>query len=193
MNISKWFILGFISIMVAIIGFTILHNKPEDRLTEAEIAALREEYPIRKTIYPSYLSVTYPTLEIDKKFADTFVYAKVTKAEIVAEWEDAIFCDYTFTVIDDTRNKLKKGEKIMFSDGGTRDIIYTIPLLKEGMKIVFPAMKLESEDQYQYMKGCEYYVTDDDYVISAFDEEKANVSPPLSGVKLKQLIKELKK
>lgn len=183
---------SILCIVATLICLVFLLQQPEDRLSEEQIAALRAEYPIRTTLYPPYVNVMYPSLETTKKIAASFVYAEVIKVEIVAEREDCTFCDYTFSVIDDTRNKLKKGEKIVFSDG-TRDGIYTIPLLKEGMKIVFPVMKHESEDQYQYMKGCEYYVTDDGYVMSAFDEERAEVTPPLSGIKLKKLMRELKK
>lgn len=58
--------------------------------------------------------------------------------------------------------------------------------LSEGMRIIVPVIKDDDgENQYNYSVIGMYYVTEDDYVISAYDEAKL-AEQVYSGMKVKQ-------
>ena len=65
-------------------------------------------------------------------------------------------------------------------------------VLSEGMKIVVPVIKDDDgSNRYNYSVIGMYYVTEDGYVISAYDEEE-RAAQVYSGMNVKKFLEEIK-
>ena len=102
------------------------------------------------------------------------------------------FFEYPAVVIEDTGDILKPGDEITVA--ANKMFYGYIPELSPGMKIVFAVTgEWHKKSQYGLSKIGTYYITEDGFALSAFDEELYKMKRPLSGVPLKTLMHELGK
>ncbi len=210
-NKRKLFIIipALVLILSVCLIFILNRNDKEDRLSEDQIAALREQYPICWS-HP-LIDVRKLTLTEVKNASDTFVYGEVVgdisaytvisstgnaaldekrkQNGIVDEFE---FYEYTIEVISDTEGKREAGAKITIA--ANSDFKDYNPKLSDGMKVVVPVTpdKKVPGRNYYLVDGM-YYVTEDGYAIAAFREDTANTKSRTSGLKVDELLKRLKK
>ena len=156
----------------------------EKQMPAEEIEALRDKYPVYGIKVPELLCMVSYTFEEAVKMADTIVYGEVTGdyekyfADIV-EWYE-----YPVSVIKDTEGLLPEGEQIYINHTEIMKDYYGP--LSEGMRIIVPVIKDDDgENRYNYSVIGMYYVTEDGYVISAYDEAKL-AEQVYSGMKVKQ-------
>lgn len=181
------------------------------RLSDEEIAVLREQYPVCGVDVPEGISMKKASINEVKSAAETFVYGEVVgdmktysvklstgnsmldqKRENNGISEEYDFYEYTISVISDTEGKKEKGENLTI----TANKIFKNynPQLREGMKIVVPVVTDDdNQTRNHYIVDGMYYVTEDGYAISAFEESTVYSRKLKSGVKVEELLKELKK
>ena len=161
-------------------------GKPPERLSEAEIAELREEYPVFPLAFPPMVDGRFPTLDELIVDVDFFVYGEVI--------EKYYNYRYTIRVIQDTEGFYEKGEEITIRNG-IMFADYTVSF-EEGMKIVYGAgVSKKDAKETGYIGVGTYYVTEDGYVLSAFPEEPKTMKwhRPYTGVKVEYLLRKLRK
>ncbi len=153
------------------------------RLTVAEIEALRTEYPL----VDSWSMIEYADLDLDEIIERAPAFIEVEVIKILPNYtvdfsynlsEKSLdstleFMQYELNIIDilasnESFNK-KPGDTIVLSVGVERDVF---PALKDGMKFIVPveASSGPHEGKYSIYIDTFYYVTSDDYIISAFEE-----------------------
>ncbi len=201
--------LAVLVLCLAVYGVTAA--KRSSRLSEAQIEALRSEYPIYGTKLPPLAEMITPTMEKIRGRVDTFIYGTIEgdmtvypkyistgdkeldeKRERVGLGNTYDFYKYTLSVIEDTAGILQKGDKIELVSN--LDFVKYNPTFTDQMKIVVPASpEEENPNQFAYNVYGTYYVTEDGYTISAFNEKKAEMKESLNGLKVEQLLDELKK
>lgn len=211
MKLSHKKIIVFISLLLI---FSIMTGcksnqiKPVNQLSESEIAKLRETYPIHRT--PDFITKVTPTLQECISSADSFIYGEVvgdvnyfTKTILMKDEEleekrknngikDSYqFYEYTLSVIKDTEGKYTNGEQItiaaniMFQENN--------PQLSEGMRVIVPVIKDDTvKSRHSYGVDAMFYVTEEGYAISAFNENET-AKRKLSGLKVEDLLPMLKK
>ena len=99
------------------------------------------------------------------------------------------FYEYTLSVLGDTNGEYKKGEKITIA----ANVMFMdyFPKLSDGMRMMIPMSRDPEKPSRSYYQPEMYYITEDGYAISAFEEK---LEPePLSGIKVEELMQELKK
>lgn len=196
-------------------------NSSTPRLSADEISQLREQYPISGQKAPEMVSI-YPEpleniIELTKKFHShpetfTFVYAEVVGE--VTSFDENIstghstldsaykehginlnheFYEYTLSVIKDTERNHKEGDIITIS--ANMMFIDYYPKLTDGMKIVVPIADYDEPNntRYGFDNVGMYYITENGYAISAYDEESLLKREPMSGMHVDDLLKELHK
>lgn len=162
-------------------GFQVKEN-----LSVEEIEVLREQYPIYGIKLPELLCMASYSFEDAVEMSDTLIYAEITGdyqnyTENVAEWRE-----YPVTVIEDTDGVFDGGEQIFINHTEILKDYYGT--LTKGMKIIVPVHKEDgAESRYNYSVIGMYYVTEDGYVISAYDEEKL-AERIYSGMKVEQFL-----
>ena len=155
-------------------------------LTDAQIEALREEYPVSAE-KPSMLSMRDQTFTQWVQQADTFVYVEITgeprfysialggggekeieKDEAVDQSRTGHF-EYPAKVVRDATGVFKGGEAITISS--PQMFFEVTPALKAGDRIIAGVTKDQyKETRYQFAYLCAYYVTEDEHVLSCFKE-----------------------
>lgn len=208
---KNYVIVPVVLIILSVFCIGYFYGTDEQRLSDAEITAMRDKYPVCGIKEPAGVSMRKISLSELKGITESFVYGEVTgdmktysvalstgnhsldnkrKANGIDDVYE--FYEYTIVVINDTEGRYKKGEhitiaaNIMFKDYN--------PQLSDGMKIVVPVvMDSEKTERNYYTVNGMYYVTDDGYAISAFEETTAYSRNAMSGVKVEELLKELKK
>ena len=216
----RWGVMAACLCLVVGLVFNI-SNSSSPRLSEDEISQLREQYPISGQKAPEMVSISSEPLEslieLTKKFHTnpetyTFVYAEVVgearsfdknistgnSALDEAYKEHGIdlnheFYEYTLSVIKDTEKNHKEGDIITIS--ANMMFIDYYPKLTDGMKIVVPIADYDELDntRYSFDNVGMYYITENGYAISAYDEESLLEREPLSGMHVDDLLKELHK
>jgi len=205
-------LLSAVIIALVICVCCVMHTDSQPRLTDEQIRALRDEYPVCGKSVPPTVSMKPMTVDKVKNYAETFVYGEVAgemstynvtaglKNSELAEKrkqsgiDDTFeFYEYTISVIEDTEGIYSEGEEITIA--ANIDFINYNPTLSDGMRIVVPTVRdKKKEGRTHYTVNGMYYVTPDGYAIAAFDEEKASASKGVSsGVKVEALLKKLKK
>lgn len=161
-----------------------------ERLNSDQINILREQYPVYTGIAPFVEISRELTLQEVGEASYTFVHGKIigdsfrysknigTGISEIDEKQDSMggfdeeFYGYTLQVIRDTENKFEQNNIItievnaIFSD--------MLPVLKDGMEVIVPVTEwatTERPNRYNYTRTGMYYVTPDDYVLSAYQEE----------------------
>lgn len=203
-------IIAAVSIIICLIGI-ITEYKLNDRLTDKEIQSFRNIYPICGIDEPETLSMGKATLEdyINSGSIDSFVYGEVVGdismynkniSTGYSELDEKLvnsglgikhdFYEYTISVIEDTENRYDEGDLITI----TANVLFIDynPMLRDGMKVVVPVLENDAAiDRNWFNVIGMYYVTDNGYAISAYDEDDALTRRALSGVKVERLLTEL--
>lgn len=210
MKNKKRVILIAVTVVAMLLISAAILFKPEpaaDCLTAEEVAALRLQYPICADD-PPMVSARGLSLEECVELADSFVYAEATgeikryskmiplgNEALEKKWKgqgidsNVEFYEYVLIVIEDTEGKFKRGDEITIAANAMLEE-YT-PKLKKGMRVVVPvARDSDVKGRTWYTKHGMFYVTDDEYAISVFEEDTRSAK---SGMKVDALLKELKK
>ena len=213
---KKWVYIGVpvLAIVIAIGCISIWNltkaNEPKPHLSEAQIAELREQYPVCGIKLPPMVDMKVVTLEETIEKAETFVYGEVVgecstyyknittgheeldekrKANGISDVYE--FYEYTITVLDDSEDKHIKGDEITIT-ANSMFMEYN-PQLSDGMRVVVPVIQTKGKaSRYYYGVEGMYYVTEDGYALSAFDEQ-TRAKKAYSGVKVEDLLEALKK
>lgn len=196
--------------IVGLTGYFIVENKSGQRLSEEQIAEWRQEYPICGLHLPPLVDMGVPSFDQVKENADTFVYGTVTgemstyteyistgssvldtKRQNAGVSDAYTFYEYPISVIEDTAGLYKAGDCITIA--ANMVFVDYNPQLSEGMKVVVPVIQ-DSDKPGRTQFGVQgmYYVTEEDYVLSAFEESAMDMKP-MSGMKVGELLKKLKK
>lgn len=197
----------------------IKESKDVKRLSEEEILQLREEYPISGLESPPMVDMMQVTLEeyiesinkYNEPGAFTFVYGEVvgeafTYDEYISTGIEALddknksngidlnheFYGYKISVIKDTEGRYQEGDQIVIS-ANIMFIEYN-PTFSDGMRVVVPVLENDpSDNEVWYDVVGMYYITENDYAISAYDEETLLEREPMSGMHIDKLLKQLHK
>jgi len=195
-------------IMLAIFCFGLLiipaPTESAPCLSASQIEELRGRYPVYTQDPPNVDTYPVPFKKLCKRI-DTFAYVEIT-GDIQyysknismgdAAWDAKNgaahkFYEYPAVVISDTENKLKPGMEITIASS---IMFYGYqPELSQGMKIVFGTDVWQEDGRYSFSKIGTYYITEDGFALSAFDEELYDIKKPLSGVTKETLMQELHK
>lgn len=176
-----------IVLLIGIIGFVWQSAQPE-RLTEDQIASLRSEYPVCGK--SGLVDMRPLSLEESMEACQTFVYGEIVGDADQFEDIYGSFYEYTLAVLGDSEGKYSKHHTLtIVSNSMLQD--YN-PKLKDGMQVVMPVSprKGDEADRMSYSVNGMFYVTDNGYAISAFEEQEEKT---LSGLKVEKLLEALKK
>ena len=179
-------IAGLLAVLLC--ALTACAPEPEP-LTEAEIEALREEYPEYNSPPPLVNMFVQQSFERKATMADTYVYVEITSelqyfsksmekymdAQMIEKYQkqglstDNTFFEYTAKVLDDSQGLLKSGAAIqlhcpmIFFD--------STPPLQVGDRVAVAVTKdKERENAYSFAWTTMYYVTEDGHVLSCVKE-----------------------
>ena len=176
-------------------------GKPPERLSEAEIAELREEYPVYTVFAPPMVDMKTPSLDELIDLCDCFVYGEFTgEPQRRVRWGSLVgvelresYC-YPFQVIGDTEGYYKPGDVLLVEiDGWWADCA---PQPRIGMRMVFGSYESrEAPGETGYMAVGTYYVTEEGHVLAAFPENEKIMKArgSYTGVKVEYLLKKLRK
>ena len=201
-----------LSLLVGISPSLYQKAKASNRLGAEQIADLRSQYPICSG-EGAMVSRANPSLDELVETMDSFVYAEVdgemtTFSKQVSLGIPALeakqkenggdggyeFYQYNLTVISDTEGEFQSGEEIkvvgnmMFLEGN--------PKLEDGMRIVFGTIRTPGDpSNCGMLTAGTYYVTEDGYALSAFEESQENMQgrSAYTGLPVEQLLYQLKK
>ena len=197
-------------LVICAFALSSMESRLEYHLTQEQILSMREQYPIYKNDAPMVDTIDVPLQKVSERM-ESFVYGEVTGDVSTysfvnltgnAEWDNKMaqvspnnkttFFEYPITVISDTEGKYKKGEQITIA----ANVIFQEcrPKLKKGMKVVLPVARDDEKPERNYysLTGM-YYITDEGYALSAFDESTAQMKRSYNGIKVEDLLKQLKK
>ncbi|MBQ6698838.1 MAG: hypothetical protein IJN09_07315 [Oscillospiraceae bacterium] len=206
-------LISILVLIFAICAFALSHmdSKLEYHLTDEQILSLREMYPICGIKKPENVSMRdMPLKEVKERF-DSFVQGEVigeksifTKKVSTGDIEldkkrkangikdEYEFFEYTIQIVKDTENKFEKGEQIKLVGSSLYEEYY--PEFTNGMEVVIPVIADKNKgERFSYSVMGTYYVTDEGYAISAFDESTAQMRTSYNGIKVEDLLKQLKK
>ncbi len=189
---KKWFSMALSALLCLLcLSACSPYSPAEPVLSEEEVEALREEYPIQPiSTHPLIDIDTSGTVEEMATTMDTAIYGKVisprkwksvsTAGTDHPELEEkkgtgsASFLCYELEVIRDAGGKYKKGDKVVFSL--TEMLEGTVPDFQEGDGVIFMGAYSDGEENALEneigitFKGI-YYVTDDGYALSTCGED----------------------
>ena len=194
-NTALVLIAGLLAVLMC--ALTACAPEPEP-LTDAEIEALREEYPEYNSSPPLVDMIVQQSFERKATLADTYVYVEITSepqyfsksmkkymdAQMVEKYKkeglstDSTFFEYTAKVLDDSQGLLKSDASIqMYSSMLFFD---STPPLQVGDRVAVAVMKDEErENAYSFAWTTMYYVTEDEHVLSCVkeleDDEKTGI------------------
>ena len=181
---KRIFLLFLVLLCCAGGGFLLLPG----RLTQTEIAAYREEYPVYLNHWPPLIDGRDPeSLQQVADQADTFVYGEILGEDEQTEHYSSHVFTYTqnrLKVIADSKGVFASGEEIMIFRSAEFDGYQ--PELTPGMKIIIPVSKSESREGYSYGFYGFYCVVEERYAISAFNETLAGDT---NGLPVKRLLR----
>ena len=185
-NTALVLIAGLLAVLMC--ALTACAPEPEP-LTDAEIEALREEYPEYNSSPPLVDMIVQQSFERKATLADTYVYVEITSepqyfsksmkkymdAQMVEKYKkeglstDSTFFEYTAKVLDDSQGLLKSDASIqMYSSMLFFD---STPPLQVGDRVAVAVMKDEErENAYSFAWTTMYYVTEDEHVLSCVKE-----------------------
>lgn len=185
-------ILFLIAMALLISVLTLSVSMRQERMSAQEVEELRTKYKvygdINKVNPLIEVGVVKTTLKEIAKKSDTFVYGEVLEeVPVYSAKSYAKFYGYKIRVISDTKNIFSSGEEITIIANTVFQEYF--PVLSKGMKVVLPIGEIKGK---YYFELCAYYVTEDEFVISAFDEKEI-LDKEYSGIKLEKLLNEIKK
>ncbi len=181
-------------------------------LSESEIGELRGRYPVCGDVNKihnlgSLRDITWDEI---KEYHDTFIYCTIdgdmtTYDQYIPtgnpeldkkRQENGIgdvykFYEYPITVIEDAAGLFQPGDKLTIASN--MDFVDYKPHLSKGMKAIVPVIRdMDKESRMQFGVNGFFYVTENGYVLSAFDEQQASMKTAITGEKVDVLLKELK-
>ncbi len=181
-------------------------------LSESEIAKLRQKYPVCGDISKIQNAGSYrtPTWDQIQEVNDTFIYCTIERDMTTYDayistgnseldkkrQENGIgdvykFYEYPITVIEDAAGIFQPGDKLTIA--ANMAFVDFNPHLSKGMKVIAPViLDMDKDTRTQFGVQGFYYVTEDGYALSAFDEQKASMKTPVTGKKADVLLRELK-
>ena len=191
---NKKLLFSILIVIVAVLLILTFAEKDE-RLNAYEIEELRTQYPIYGDINKVNplieIGVVKTTLKELSQRADTFVYGEITEeVPVYSVYSYAKFYGYKLRVFKDAHRKIAQGEEIIII-ANTEFKDYN-PSLSVGMKVVVPVAENKSQQGKYNFDVCMYYVTEDGFVLSAFDE-KEMLDKEYSGIKIEKFLNEIKK
>lgn len=185
-NTALVLIAGLLAVLLCALTACAPETEP---LTDAEIEALREEYPEYNSSPPLVDMIVQQSFERKATLADTYVYVEITSepqyfsksmkkymdAQMVEKYKkeglstDSTFFEYTAKVLDDSQGLLKSDASIqMYSSMLFFD---STPPLQVGDRVAVAVMKDEErENAYSFAWTTMYYVTEDEHVLSCVKE-----------------------
>lgn len=200
----------FVAFLFVLALIIVLLFPKTTKLTDAEISNLRTQYPICGTNIPFGATMKSVSLDECIQMSDSFVYGEVVgdvryysvsndlgDAELQAKRKangiDDVnkFYEYTISVMDDTEGKYTPNTQITISANVLLKDFN--PNLQDGMKVIVPVIRDDNVTARNYytVYGM-FYVTDDEYALSVY-EEGPQTRSPLSGEKVEVLMERLKK
>lgn len=193
-----------------VVTLCLMMTGPRSRLSDNEIAALRDQYPVCGVDVPQQIDILRKlTMEDALQISDTFVYGKVAgecrwfsssistgsieldkKGEANGISSETLFFEYPVEILEDTAGIYQKGDVIYIK---ANQLFQNFnPRLQEGMRIIVPvAQGKKTEGHVDYSVSGMYYVTDQGYVLSAYDEETLS-SLPLNGLPVQKALEKIK-
>ncbi len=188
---NKKFLFLILLVVVAVFMISTLTEK-EERLSESEIKEMRTQYQvygdINKVNPLVEVGTAKTTLKELSEKSDTFVYGEVVEeVPVYSAKSYAKFYGYKIRVIRDTKNIFSTGEEITIIANTVFKEYF--PLLSEGMKVVLP---ISGNNGRYYFDLCVYYVTENGFIISVFDEKEI-IDKEYSGIKVEKFLNEIKK
>ena len=184
----------FLALLAVLCVLALMFAFPQkERLTSTQIENLREQYPIYgdiNKISPLIeVAQVETSLEEISKRADTFVYGEVIEeVPVYSIYSYAKFYGYRLKVYKDTENIFSTGEEITIV--ANTDFKEYNPSLSNGMKVVVPVKEFKSQQGKYNFDVCMYYVTEEGFVLSAFDEKEI-LDKEYSGIKVEKLLEEI--
>lgn len=162
-------------ILLCAIGLFLGIKGREDRLSDKQIMALREQYPVASTA--SYgLGHIIPRTMDEKLVGNGLGVMK--------------FFECPISIIEDTEGIYQLGDVITITSNAMYKDMY--PELSEGMKVIIPLSGTNGDVNREfYAVAGMYYVTDNGYAISAYDENTL-ASTIYSGLRVSALLEDLK-
>ena len=144
-------------------------QQPPKRLSEAEIAELREEYPVHEDYFNQLIGPIRIPMERWTVMMDSVVYGEVVGG--------SPHCP-VIRVIRDTEGMFRAGDELQLSVG--RDFIAHCAALEIGTRIVTPVSNQNPGGEISYYREVTYYVTEEGYLLSLYPEE-AFAEPSFTG------------
>ena len=188
-----------LSILVITTRLYIVSNSANDseELSPSEIQQLRKDYPL---IDESLATVDYLELELDQvtEHAETVVDATIVKKlepQKISLDKDSFYTLYRYeaklnqVITNDGSFNKKPGDTFILV---LQDFnIDVFPEIKPGLQGIYPLFDCssEQEEEYTFSYPTFYYVTDSNYVLSAFEED---ADYQYTGKKSSKLVKSLK-
>ena len=207
-KINRIMIIGLSVILIGV--FCIMGKQLHpSRLSEKEIWELRKSYPMSEmTCALGQVNVVPLDRLLERGTIQTFVYGEVIGDVMLSSKKFSVgdevmdtklekhgldfteYFEYKISVIEDTEEKYQKGDIVtIYSNSIYRDMY---PEFSDGMKVIVPlAEGDEGQNRDTYGVVGMYYVTDNDYAISAYDEDEYAMST-YSGLRVNTLLEELK-
>lgn len=153
-------------------------------LSSEEIAELREKYPEKPTLHALANYVAPFSFSREANDADDILYGKVLQSNPTQR-----YTVHTVYVLDTARGTIKAGQKIEVVERFGYEFSY----ITKGDCFVAPVWEwADDENRRQMYPNSMFYVTDDGYVLSVFDESDQFVNYDLkihSGMTVQALLR----
>lgn len=163
------------------------------KLSQEEIAELRQTYPVQAGSLDGLTSSAQVNFKDRVRPDDAFVYAEIVgdaeffniktehpveiqnKYDLLGYDTSVLYLSYEVKILDDARGKHKKDNVIKVCAPATH--FYAMNELQKGDRLVFPSSPSSIIDGYWAFSAREiFYVTEDEYVFSNFDESDGLVT-----------------
>ena len=210
---KKYFLALPIIVLVLGVFLILTLSDKNQRLTESQILELRDKYPVCGINAPPLMEMAPDgayQFERALERSEAFVYGeiigdyKLYSKKVTTGYEELDqkreenginssykYYEFTLSVINDTSGTYTEGDIITITDN-TAFMDYN-PTFVDGMKVVVPIYG-RNDEKYPNRKAITavgiYYVTEDGYAISAFNEETRS-NYELSGMKVEEAMEKL--
>ena len=164
-------------------GFMMSCQQNNSKLSESQISELRAEYPLIKD---SMIAFDFPNLPLETMIELLPIIAEIELIEVLPDYtveitaeidgkivsNDILFHQYKINVSEVVRNtigtELNDTIVICFADH-FKD---SFPVLKDGVKYIVTLEEAGGphEGKYLYSSNIAYYITDDNYILSVYEE-----------------------
>ncbi|MBQ8814923.1 MAG: hypothetical protein IJZ85_10570 [Lachnospiraceae bacterium] len=141
------------------------------RLSQEEIAVLREQYPVNDRENPLYCRERFPVFEEDIARCDRYVVAEVVSGPDAYDrgiTPTTMFTTYEIKIVEDIFGNASS-DTIEISYNSGFDI--EMPEMEIGSRFVIGGMYDEKRGEINIGSDMIFYVTEDDYVLSVKSEE----------------------